>query len=69
MDGEPTENPQKIKTVEENDLDQSDAVAKELESKLPDKDQHQEDDFRDNTETELAVEVQEDTQEPPLEYQ
>ena len=38
-------------------------------SQPPKKDEHTEDEFRDNPETELAVKVQEDSQEAPLVYQ
>ena len=69
MCGEHTETPLQIKIVEETNLDQSDGVVEELPAQPSDKDQHQESLFMDDTETELAAEVQEYPQKPPLLYQ
>ena len=55
MDGEPTETPQKIKTVEKPNFEQSDSVNEKLEAQPPDEYQHQESYFRDEPETELAA--------------
>ena len=62
VDGEPTETPQQIETVEETYLNKSGAVNEELEAQPPDKGQHQVEKFRDDPKIEFAVEIQEDPQ-------
>ena len=65
VDGE-TENPLQIEIVEDDDLDQPDAVDEELAAQPTEEDQHQESDLGNETEVELVQELKVEPQEPNL---
>ena len=65
MDGE-TENPLQIEIIEDDDIDQPDAVDDELAAEPTEEEQHQEAGLGNETEAELVQETKVEPQEPNL---